>query len=92
MTETKMLNVEVDAETADKLDALARKVRLTPSLLAADILERSIDAETEEIALIEARLAAAEAGGPFVPHAEVERWVRSLGTEQPSPRPKGARR
>jgi predicted transcriptional regulator len=92
MTQTKTLSVELDAAIADKLDALAREARLTPALLAADILARSIEVEAEEIALIEARVAAADAGGPFVSHAEVERWARSLATDQPSPRPKGERR
>jgi predicted transcriptional regulator len=92
MTETLTISIELAADIASKLEDLAADARLSPGDLAADLLARSIEAEGAEIALIEARLAEAEAGGPFVPHAEARRWLTSLGTKTPLSRPLGVRR
>lgn len=86
------IRVELDSEMAAKLEGLAAEAQTSAADLAADLLARSIEAEANETAEIEARLAEAEAGGPFVEHDEVRRWMMSLGTDRPLPMPRGVRR
>ena len=52
------------------------------------MIENAFEIEAQEIAKIKQTLAEAKAGGPFVAHEEVVRWMESWGTDNELPRPK----
>lgn len=75
--------IEVDAETARALEALAEERGTTvPLLLAAFVASEreAVPADAAGLAELDRRWAAVEAGGATVPHEDVVRWLRTWGT------------
>jgi len=74
--------IEVDEATADALKARADERGVTVAQLLADIAAESgsVTVDPEEIAELDRRWAAIQAGEPTVPHDEVIRWLETWGT------------
>jgi predicted transcriptional regulator len=80
---TKTHTIEVDEATAARLKARAAQRGMSVADYIAELarLEEGISAdEHDQIAELDRRWAAVEAGGPTVPHSEVVRWLRTWGT------------
>jgi len=73
-----------------KLDALARDTKRSKSYLAGEAIASFVERNARQIEEIKEGLREAQSGAPGVPHAEVEKWVRSWGGKKeltrPSPR------
>lgn len=85
MSET--LSIRLDAETKQRLDALARRSHRSKSFLAAEAISRYVDSEEWQIAEIEAGIADLEAGRT-VSHDEVVSWLKTWGTSSERKAPK----
>jgi predicted transcriptional regulator len=92
MTDSTTITVRLDRELRNKLEQLAKSTRRSKSFLAAEAIAEYVELNAWQIEQIEQAVAEADAGGPFVPHEDVERWAMSLGTANELPRPKGTRR
>lgn len=88
MTKDVTLSLRIDRKLSNKLDRRARQAKRSKSALAAYAIERLFETEDQEIARIKRSLARAKAGGPFVAHEDVMRWIESWATENELPRPK----
>lgn len=88
MTKDVTLSLRIDRKLSDKLEKRARQAKRSKSALMAYAIERLFETEDREIARIKRSLARAKAGGPFVAHEDVMRWLESWGTENELPRPK----
>ena len=73
-------SIEVDSATATALKTRAAERGVSVSQLVAELVPLAID--DEAIAELDRRWAAIEAGRATVPHAEVERWLRTWGTPE----------
>ena len=79
----KLCKIEVDAETAQLLEARAAERGLSVSELLTEMTalqERPAALSSEEIAKLDRQWAAVKAGEPTVPHEEVVRWLQTWGT------------
>jgi len=87
------IRVRVPAELKERLDSLARSSKVSLSDLTADALRRLMDRDESEIEHI--RRALEDSRRPnarIVSHKQAMKWIRSLGTSAPLPKPKGRRR
>ena len=91
MTESTTLTLRLSRELRDGLEALARSTGRTGADLAAEAIAAYVEHNAWITEEIERAVREADAGGPFVPHEEVEAWVRSWGTANELPRPKARR-
>jgi predicted transcriptional regulator len=85
----KLRKIEVDAATADALEARAAARGIRVSELLAELVAPETAAgfsEAETIAELERRWRSVEAGGKTVPHEKVVRWLESWGTPAFRPR------
>ncbi|MGE0039346.1 MAG: hypothetical protein AB7S93_27445 [Xanthobacteraceae bacterium] len=75
-------NIQVDAETADTLEARAAERGISVAELLAEIAHHSrpAAAEAAEIAELDRRWAKVVGGEATVPHDDVVRWLDSWGT------------
>ncbi len=80
------LTVEVDPETKDRLDALARETGRNPSRLAAEAIEKYLYLSDWQAAGTRAAMEAVDRG-QGVAHDAVKSWVDSWGRETELPRP-----
>jgi predicted transcriptional regulator len=78
----KTQTIEVDQATADALRVRAAECGITAAQYLADIAVESgtVVVDSEEIAELDRRWAAIEAGEATVPHDEVVRWLETWGT------------
>jgi predicted transcriptional regulator len=74
----KTQTIEVDGATAAALKERAAERGVSVAALVAELVPLAIG--DEAIAELDRRWAAIESGQPTVPHAEVERWLRSWGS------------
>jgi predicted transcriptional regulator len=75
--------IEVDEVTATALKIRAAERGVSVSQLVADLVTLESDpiaVDSDEIAELDRRWRAVEAGGPTVPHADLVRWLRTWGT------------
>jgi predicted transcriptional regulator len=75
--------IEVDARTADALEAQAAARGMSVSQVVAEMVafvDAQPPADAEEIAELDRQWAAIEAGQPTVPHEKVARWLETWGT------------
>ena len=78
-----MKTIEVDEHTAEVLEAQAAARGVTIGQVVADLvafIDAQIPADAGELAELDRRWAAIEAGEPTVPHKEVARWLETWGT------------
>jgi predicted transcriptional regulator len=78
----KTQTIEVDQATAEVLRVRAAERGVTVAQFLADIAMESgpVTVDSEEIAELDRRWAAIEAGEATVPHDEVVRWLETWGT------------
>ena len=88
MSKDVTLSLRLDRKLSDKLEKHAKQSRRSKSSVAAWAIENYLATEAEEIAKTKAALARAEAGGPFIAHDDMVKWMTSLGTENELPPPK----
>lgn len=77
---TKTESIELDSETAAALKTRAAERGVSVSQLVAELVPLAID--DTAIAELDRRWAAVEKGAATVPHADVERWLRTWGTPE----------
>jgi predicted transcriptional regulator len=87
------LTIRLDEATKKKIEELAVATRRSKSFLAAEAVREYVETERSYLEHINAGMRDIE-NGDVVPHAEVEKWVRSWGTknELPRPRPRKSKR
>lgn len=78
MTET--LSIRIDAETKERLDAIAKRSNRSTSILAAEAIAAYVATEEWQFAEIQAGIAELD-NGEHISHAEVEKWLMSWGTD-----------
>jgi predicted transcriptional regulator len=88
MAKSATMTVRLAPEISEKLEVLARDTRRTKAYLAGEAIASYVESNAWQVARIKASLDDARSGSPGVPHAEVERWVRSWDTDKELPRPK----
>jgi predicted transcriptional regulator len=90
MAKSTTMTVRIPPEVNTKLDALARDTKRSKSYLAGEAIASFVERNAWQIEEIKEGLREAKSGAPGVPHAEVEKWVRSWGGKKelarPSPR------
>ena len=84
--ETRVLTAHVPTELAEKVDVYAEQLERPRGWIVKQALQAWIDEEELRHQMTLAALAEADAGH-VVPHDEVEKWIRSLGTDKPLPPP-----
>jgi predicted transcriptional regulator len=87
MPKSAMMTVRLTPEVSEKLEALARDTKRSKSYLASEAIASYVERNGWQIEEISRGLQEAQSGTPGVPHAEVERWVRSWDTDHERPRP-----
>lgn len=88
MTKDVTLSLRIDRKLSDKLERRARQTKRSKSSVVAMMIENAFEIEAQEIAKIKRTLERAKAGGPFIAHEDMVRWMESLGTDKPLPKPK----
>jgi predicted transcriptional regulator len=76
------VSFRLDAAERERLERLAELLDRRPSDIAREAVRAYLDLHEWQIAQIEAALAKAEAGGPFISHEEVLREVESWGEDR----------
>lgn len=74
------LTIELDEDAARALQRRAVERGVSVGELVAELAGDVRSADFEEIAELDRRWAAAEAGGPLVAHEKVVRWLSDWGT------------
>jgi predicted transcriptional regulator len=87
MTKDVTLSVRIDRKVSNKLEKLARQAKRSKSAMAVIAIENFFEIQAREIELTKRALARAKAGGPFISDEDMNRWLDSLGTDNPLPRP-----
>jgi predicted transcriptional regulator len=87
MAKSTVISVRLEPEVSGKLESLAREVKRSKGHLASEAIAAFVDCNIRQIEEIKRGVEEARSGLPGVPHAEVEKWVRSWGTEHELPRP-----
>jgi predicted transcriptional regulator len=79
----KLRKIEIESETADLLEARAAARGVSISQLIAELAAfegEPIAVDADELAELDRRWNAVDAGRTTVPHDEVVRWLRTWGT------------
>jgi predicted transcriptional regulator len=88
MAKSTTMTVRLPAAVSTKLGALARDLKRTKSFLAGEAIASFVERNAWQVEEIKASLKEAGSGAPAVPHRDVEKWVRSWGTQRPLRRPR----
>lgn len=83
---TRVLTAHIPEELAEKVDSYARSMDRSRAWIVKRALANWVDWEEEKTRLSLEALAHADQNGT-VPHEEVAAWAKSLGTDNPLPRP-----
>jgi len=87
MAKSAMMTIRLTPEVSEKLEALARDTKRSKSYLASEAIENYLDLNAWQVDEIKKGLEEARSGTSGVPHKEVEKWVRSWGSDHERPRP-----
>jgi predicted transcriptional regulator len=87
MAKSTVMTVRLEPEVNEKLESLAREMNRSKGHLASEAIAAFVDCNIRQVEEIKRGLEETRSGVPGVPHAEVEEWVRSWGTEDKRPRP-----
>ena len=89
MAKSTTMTVRIPLEVSSKLDGLARDTKRSKAYLAGEAITSYVERNAWQVARIKDSLKDAKSGTPGIPHAEMERWVESWGsdTELPPPEP-----
>jgi RHH-type rel operon transcriptional repressor/antitoxin RelB len=88
MSDTVAVVVHVSRELERRLDLLSQRTQRSRSETAAEAIAIYLDTQEWQVAEIERAVREADQGDAFVEHEEVERWLRSWGTDDELPPPK----
>ena len=75
--------IEIDASTADKLEARAATRGMSVGQMVAELVARddvSVPTDADDIAQLDRQWAEIEAGAPTIRHEKVARWLETWGT------------
>jgi predicted transcriptional regulator len=78
-------------EISSGLDGLARDTRRSKAYLAGEAISSYVKRNAWQVARIKESLEEAKSGTPGIPHAAMERWVRSWGIDNELPPPEPSR-
>jgi predicted transcriptional regulator len=90
MADKVAMAVKLDLKTRERLQALGNARRRSPHWLMCEAIQLYLKREEEEErerALVRERLARYDATGEYVAHEDVEKWLKSWGTDHELPRP-----
>lgn len=87
MDKSTTVTVRLTPEIGAKLEALASDTRRSKAPLAEEAVTSFVERNARQVARIKEALAEAESGAPGTPHEDIERWVKSWGTDHELPRP-----
>jgi RHH-type transcriptional regulator, rel operon repressor / antitoxin RelB len=85
MTET--LSIRIDAETKNRLDALAKRSKRSKSFLAAEAIAAYVESEEWQLGELQAGIAELESGQE-VSHDQVSDWLGSWGKQRETKAPR----
>lgn len=88
MTQSAVVSVEVPADLAGELDALAESTGRSAADLTAQAIADFVQDEEWRRQAIRSAIDYADAGGEAVAHDDVRRWIESWGTDQETPPPR----
>ena len=88
---TTAITVQITPEVSGRLEALARDTKRSKTYLAGEAIADFVKRNAWQVARIKESLEDAKSGTPGIPHSEMERWVRSWGTENELPPPEPTR-
>lgn len=88
MSKTVTITGKVSERVKERLSAIADEKNRDETEVVASFLEASIDAYDRKTETIRARLADADAGGPFIDDDDMDLWLASWGAEKELPEPK----
>jgi RHH-type transcriptional regulator, rel operon repressor / antitoxin RelB len=86
MSTTSTLTLRVPAKLKKRLDSLAKRRKISKSLLAADAVEQYVIEQEHQDSLIE-KADAEFRQGKSLPHSDVRRWLLSWGKKRELPPP-----
>ena len=81
------LTVRVDEDTRRNLEQISKQTDRSMPDLTKEALEQYVETQRWQYQRIKDALAGANAGGPFVAHEDVKKWVDSWGTDNELPEP-----
>src|ERR1039458_9107256 len=81
MAKNTTMTVRIPSEISSKLDGLARDTKRSKAYLAGEAISSYVERNAWQVARIKDSLEDAKSGTPGIPHSEMERWVKSWGTE-----------
>src|SRR6476620_4093498 len=84
---TVTITVRTSREIKEQLEALAENMGRSTNYLADEALSSYINENAWPVEAIRKAVEQADAGGPFVAHEAVKRWVESWGSDHELPPP-----
>ncbi|MGI9502555.1 MAG: CopG family ribbon-helix-helix protein [Geminicoccaceae bacterium] len=88
MSKTVTITGKVSERVKERLKAIADEKNRDEAEVVASFLEASIEAYDRKTEIIRARLADADAGGPFIDDDDMDLWLASWGADNELPEPK----
>jgi predicted transcriptional regulator len=83
----KQISFRTPSEKIDALDRVAEALDRDRSYIINQALDAFLEVHDWQVAHIAAAKAEADAGGPFIAHDDMMRWIGSPGTEGELPAP-----
>ena len=81
------MTVRLPSQIVGMLETLAHDTKRSKAYLAGEAITSYVEQNAWQVARIAASLAEAEGGAPGIPHEDMERWVKSWGTDHELPPP-----
>lgn len=88
MSKTATITGKVSQQVKERLKAIAEQKNRDETEVVASFIEASVEAYERKAEIVNARLAKADAGGPFIADEDMDAWLLSWGTENELPEPK----
>lgn len=86
MTDSTTMTVRLSRELKGRLERLAESTKRSKSYLAAEAIAEYVDANAWQVEEIRKAVEKADAGGPFVSHADATRYLDALARgDNPKP-------
>jgi RHH-type rel operon transcriptional repressor/antitoxin RelB len=84
---SKQVSFRTEPEKIDALDRVAEALDRDRSYVINQALDAFLEVHNWQVAHFTAAKAEADAGGPFVAHEDMVRWIESLASESELPPP-----
>jgi len=83
------ITIRIDPKTKERLEKLAQSTDRSMSYFVSHALEQVIEQEEWQIGAIKRRVELADKpGAKFIPHEDIEAWLKSWGTKKERKPPK----